>query len=162
MMGKRGISEIAAAMLLITIAVAASIIIYIYSSGLLGSLQGAGPQQGQYTNQIVLEYYDWSKLSQLVITLRNVGSGIAVFAAFYVSGTSVEPATGSTCFAIGATVSFTSSVATITTLNPSFSCKAVLNVPFTVTSGLAYIVKVATRDGGVFSFSCIAGKSTGS
>ena len=50
--GRKGVSEVVAAMLLITITIAAATIFYIYSSGLLGSLTGAQPQSGQYSNQI--------------------------------------------------------------------------------------------------------------
>jgi hypothetical protein len=160
-LGKRGVSEIAAAMLLITIAVAASIIIYVYSSGLLGSLQGAQPQQGQYTNQITLEYYDWTasldpNLHTLKLTLRNTGSGLAVFAAFYVSGEAVTLKSGGTCAIVNAT--------STTSMRPQGSCVAVLGIPsgLTISAGFAYTVRAATRDGGVFSYSCIAGQSTSS
>jgi hypothetical protein len=169
MMGKRGLSEIVAALILISIAVAASIIIYVYSSGLLGSLQGAQPQQGQYTNQITLEFYDWTSqgtadntLHTLKLTLRNTGSGLAVFAAFYVAGTKVALRAGSTCSTISATTTITAS-STISTLKPQSSCVAVLDLTgLTISPGLAYPVKVVTKDGGVFSYSCIAGHSTGS
>ena len=84
--GKKAVSEIVAATLLITITVAASVIFYVYSSNLLGSLTGTQPQSGLYSNQITLEYYDWTTLSSLILTVRNVGSGLANIAAFYVNG----------------------------------------------------------------------------
>jgi len=159
-MGKRGISEIVAALILISIVVAASIVIYVYSSGLLGSLQGASPQQGEYTNQITLEFYDWTSLNTLKLTLRNTGSGLAVFAAFYVSGSEVALKTGSTCTTISATITASS---TISTLKPQSSCTTILDLTgLTISAGLAYPVKVVTKDGGVFSYSCIAGHTTGS
>jgi hypothetical protein len=162
MFGKKGIGEIVAAMILITIAVAASIIIYVYSSGLLGSLQAAQPQQGQYTNQITLEFYNWTSLNTLKLTLRNTGSGLAVFAAFYVSGNKVALKGGSTCTTVSATATITAA-STISTLKPQSSCTAILDLTgLTISRGLAYAVKVATKDGGVFSYSCIAGHSTGS
>jgi hypothetical protein len=169
MMGKRGVSEIAAAMLLITIAVAASIIVYVYSSGLLGSLQGAQPQQGQYTNQITLEYYDWTDpaLHSLKVTLRNTGSGLAVLAAFYVSGQAVTLKSGSTCAVFNSTRTTTlypQATATTSIAGRSSRCVAVLGIPdtLTISAGLTYSVRVVTRDGGVFTYSCIAGHSTGS
>jgi hypothetical protein len=167
MMGKRGVSEIAAAMLLITITVAASIIIYFYSSGLLGSLQGAQPQQGQYTNQITLEYYDWTDpaLHTLKVTFRNTGSGLAIFAAFYVSGQAVTLRSGSTCAVLNATRTTTLyPQATTSVAGRNSRCVAVLGIPSTLTivAGLTYSVRVVTRDGGVFTYSCIAGHSTGS
>jgi hypothetical protein len=187
MTGKRGISEIAAAMLLITIAVAASIIIYIYSSGLLGSLQGARPQQ-PYANQITLEYYDWSSsssngncyspdLHKLCLTLRNVGAGIAVLADFFVAGVKVtlDTGAGSTCagytggrttIAITGTATQTYTATGLLPQGPN-SCTAILDIPTTgstatISPGVAYSVRVVTVDGSTFSFSCIAGQSTGS
>jgi hypothetical protein len=155
MMGKRGVSEIAAAMLLITITVAASIIVYFYSSGLLGSLQGAQPQRGAYTNQITLEYYDWSNLTTLTLTIRNTGSGLAFLAAFYVSGDAVPLKGGSTCAIVNAT--------STTSVRPQAACIAVLDTSgLSISRGLAYSVRVVTMDGGMFTYSCIAGHSTGS
>jgi flagellin-like protein len=154
-MGNRGVSEVVAAMLLITITVSASVLFYVYSSGLLGRLTAAQPQSGQYANQITLEYYDWSTLTSLVISVRNVGSGLARIAAYYVSGTRVTPLSSST------------GCPTVATLNPQASCTVTLTIPTalggqTVLAGVAYLVKITTKDGGVFSYSCIAGKSTSS
>lgn len=151
--GKKGVSEILAAMLLITITVSASVLFYVYSSGLLGSLTGAQPQSGQYSNQVTLEFYDWTTITTLTLTIRNVGSGLANIAAYYVNGVKVIPVTG------GCT--------TITTLQPQRSCKVILTIPVTlngqsVLSGVAYLVKIVTKDGGIFSYSCIAGQRTGS
>jgi flagellin-like protein len=42
---RRGVSSIIAALLLIAIAVAAGVLLYVFSIGLLGSLQGTGGQQ---------------------------------------------------------------------------------------------------------------------
>jgi len=149
---KKGISELIAAMILILIAIAGGIIVYIYSSGVLGSLQGARPQQ-QYVNQISLEFYDWTTTSTLKLTLRNVGSGQGILADFFVSGSQVFMNTGdpsNTCTDTDA-------------LLPGSACTAVLDTSgLTVMLGVNYIVRVVTRDGSVFSYSCIAGQSTGS
>ncbi len=150
--GKKAVSEVVAAMLLITITVAASIIFYVYSSGLLGSLTGAQPQSGQYSNQITLEYYDWRTLTSLNLTVRNVGSGLTNIAAYYVNGIKVTASGACT---------------TTTTLQPQKSCTVKLTIPGvlngqTVLAGVAYAVKVATKDGGVFAYSCVAGQTTGS
>lgn len=149
--GRRGVSEVVAAMLLITITVAASIILYVYSSGLLGSLTGAQPQSGQYANQITLEFYDWTTLTSLNLTVRNVGSGLANIAAYYVNGVKVS--------ASGACTS-------TTTLQPQKSCTVKLTIPVslngqTILSGVSYLVKVATKDGGAFAYTCVAGQKTG-
>jgi flagellin-like protein len=148
--GKKGVSEILAATLLITITVSAATIFYLYSSNLLGSLTGAQPQSGQYSNQITLEYYDWTTLTALILTVRNVGSGLANIAAYYVNGLKVT-----------ATGPCTSTA----TLKPQQSCQVTLTIPAvlgqTILSGVAYSVRVVTNNGGVFSYSCIAGQRTG-
>jgi hypothetical protein len=163
MLGKKGIGEIVAALILISIAIAASIIIYVYSSGLLGSLQGAQPQTGQYSNQIALEFYDWTAsgtgdgtLHTLQLTFRNVGSGLAVFAAFYINGNGTAAALkmpGSTC----------TTITNGNTMTPQSTCKAILAIQpkFKITAGVAYSVRVTTTNGGVFTYSCIAGQNSG-
>jgi hypothetical protein len=182
MMGKKGIGEIVAALILISIVIAASIIIYVYSSGLLGSLQGARPQQ-PYANQLTMEYYDWSSnptntncyssnLQTLCLTLRNVGSGIATFSDFFVAGVKWQLGTtaASSCAKYtGSKVTTTvmGTVYTVTGLLPQgpTSCTAILTPlgPIaTIVPGVAYSVRVVTVDGSVFSYSCIAGRSTGS
>jgi hypothetical protein len=169
MMGKKGIGEIVAALILISIVVAASIIIYVYSSGLLGSLQGARPQQ-PYTNQLTLEYYDWttntncgpgkdSTLQTLCLTLRNAGSGFAVLADFFVAGVKVTAPIKGSCAAYTAKSLLPQSASGGT----QSSCTAVLVIANpTIVNGVAYSVRVVTVDGSVFSYSCIAGQRTGS
>jgi hypothetical protein len=171
--GKKAVSELVAIMMLISITVAAAFVIYVYSSGLLGSLTGAQPQTGLYTNQITLEYYDWTSCtptscsrSTLKLTIRNVGSGLANIAAYYVSGKLITyPISSTTCTSVTGTVLVTSAVSSVTSLVPQATCTVTLAMPttgLTITSGVAYEVKIATNNGGVFAYSCVAGQRTGS
>lgn len=151
--GKKGVSEILAATLLITITVSAATIFYLYSSNLFGSLTGAQPQSGQYSNQITLEFYDWTTLTTLNLTVRNVGSGLANIAAYYVNGIKIVTVAGA--------------CTSTATLQPQKSCQVKLTIPAalggqTIVSGVAYSVRVVTNNGGVFSYSCVAGQRTGS
>lgn len=159
--GKKGVSEVVAAMLLITITVAASIIFYVYSSGLLGSLTGAQPQSGQYSNQITLEYYDWTSLNSLKLTVRNVGSGFAKISAYYVNGVKVAPSPGG-CTTVSTLYPQTSTLTSSCTVTLTISGSPPRLGGQTVLTGVAYLVKIATTDGGLFSYSCIAGQSTSS
>lgn len=147
-------------MLMISIVVAAAFVIYVYSSGLLGSLQGAQPQQ-LYTNQITLEFYNWPNLGStypnnmhtLTLNLRNTGSGRAVLADFFVNGTAVTlSSTTGTCFTYTTTTTF---------LPPGSTCVAVLTIPqaTSITAGYAYSLRLVTRDGSVFTYTLIAGQS---
>ncbi len=178
---KKGVSEYVAVLLLILITVSGAIILYVYSSGLLGSLQGAALQK-PYANQISLEYFDWSgtstcstDLHHLCLTLRNVGSGVATLSDFFVSGVKITaPITGTCSGYTGSknTVTITGTATgtyTVSGLIPqgATSCQAVLTIPSTgptttILSGVAYSVRVVTSDGSVFAYSCIAGQSTGS
>jgi len=195
----RAVSEIVAAMLLISIVVAATFIIWVYSSNLLGSLQGAQPPTGQYSNQLTLEYYDWTNTpsattgaqcsltyaalhsgtpncATLILVFRNVGSGVANIAAYYVNGIQVTYPTSSTCTLSGTTVS-TTTAASITSLSPQASCSVTLTMPtgtiyatgttatttaLTITVGVPYSIQIATTTGGVFQYTCVAGQRTGS
>jgi hypothetical protein len=162
-LGRKAVSELVAAMMLISIVVAATFVIYVYSSNLLGSLQGAQPQR-PYTNQISLEFYNWpntgtypNNMHNLTLYLRNVGTGRTVLADFFVNGTSVtlDSSRGS-CYTYTATNTF---------LPPgggaSSNCIAILTIPsgMKITAGYAYAVRLVTRDGSVFTYTLIAGQS---
>jgi hypothetical protein len=147
-------------MMMISIVVAATLVVYAYSSGLLGSLQGAQPQR-PYTNQITLEYYNWpntggtypNNMHNLTLYLRNTGSGRAILADFFVNGTSVTlNNTKGSCFTYTATNTF---------LPPSSPCVAILTIPSTmrITAGYAYSVRLVTKDGSAFTYTLIAGQS---
>lgn len=140
--------------MMIAIVLAAAVVIYSYSSGLLGSLQGAQPQQ-PYNNQITLEYYNWpsSNLHNLTLYLRNTGTGRSILADFFVNGTAVTLVSNKgSCFTYTAATTF---------LPPTSTCVAILTIPGSVkiTAGYAYSVRVATRDGSVFTYTLIAGQS---
>lgn len=153
MLNRKGVSEIIAAMLMIVITVAGAVVLYTYSSGLLGSLQAAKPQQS-YLSQIALEYYNWNTVSGVLnLTIRNVGS------------TSIDLSPTKTDFLVGGAMVHSTGCGQ---LNPLQSCTATLtngwgNTAITgATVGVAYVVKVVAADGASFSYTCIPGRNTGS
>jgi len=147
-MGKRftnrGISTIIAALLLIAIAIAAGVLLYVFSIGLIGSLQGSGGQQVK--DQLIMEAYKWSGTS-LVLNLRNTGSTTInlATATFYVNATQ---ATGTP---LPTLVPSGFAAVTVTTSGTGFG---------TFTSGAAYVVKIGLSDGGIFSYSAIYGTAS--
>lgn len=196
---KKAVSEVVAAMMLISIVVAAAFIIYVYSSNLLGMMTGAQPSSGQYSNQITLEYYDWTNTqsgvgaecsisyaaqhntapicSSLILGIRNVGSGLANIAAYYINGVNIPYPSSSTCTSLTGTVTVTTNVASITRLMPQLSCTVTLTMPttatyttatastatgLTITVGDSYSLQIATTSGGVFTYTLVAGERTGS
>ncbi len=132
---KRAVSPVIATLLMIAVAVAASVIVYVWSAGLLGTLMGGGG--AQVKEQVILEAYDWPGSASLKLYLRNVGSSPVKVVAIYVGGTQNTVAIDIAVKA-GATT-------------------GLLNGPYT--AGTAYVVKLVTETGGVFSFTCIAGSS---
>jgi len=139
----KAVSQVIAALLLIAIAVAAAILLYVFSIGLLGSLGTGGGQQTK--EQLIMEAYNWAFASPpgaITLTLRNVGPAAidAENTDFFVNGIA---ATSSAC---------------AVTLNPGDSCTTVVTPgAFTYVPGAAYPLKLVTPTGGVFSYSVIAG-----
>ena len=137
---KKAVSPVIATLLMIAVAVAASVIVYVWSAGLLGTLMGGGG--AQVKEQLIVEAYDWKGVTAgLTLFLRNVGGSDVEVAAIYVGGVAA------TSGAVG-TISVKSSMP----FTPSLG-------GLTVSAGTAYVVKVVTKTGGVFSFSCIAGSA---
>jgi len=151
-MGKRftnrGISTIIAALLLISISIAAGVLLYVFSIGLVGSLQGSGGQQTK--DQVIVEAYQWPTPTPLILQLRNAGARSLDLtkANYYVGGVlMVNPThTGTGCAP--------------TAFSPGMACTA--NVPIaglTLTSGAAYVVKIGFADGGIVSYAAVYGTS---
>jgi flagellin-like protein len=147
----RGVSQVIAALLLIAIAVAAAILLYVFAIGLLGSLGSSGGQQTK--QQLILEAYNWDFTTQpgtITGTVRNVGSSAidASTVDVFVNGiASSTPGLGGGC--------------ATATLTPGGSCDFKF-APGTgsYVGGAAYPLKLVTAAGGVFSYSVIAGGSS--
>lgn len=142
----RAVSNIIAALLLIAIAVAAAVLLYVFSIGLLGSLGSSGGQQTK--EQLILEAYNWNFATPpgtITGTLRNVGSAAIDASTVDVFVNGVKSASlGGNCNTVltpaGGSCSF------------SFAPGAGSYV-----GGAAYPLKLVTASGGVFSYTVIAG-----
>ena len=142
----RAVSAIIAALLLIAITVAAAILLYVFSIGLLGSLQTGGGQQTK--EQLIMEAYNWNPPTGLTMTLRNVGPATVQFADAFINGV-IQTPTGSGCMA-----------GTPPTLAVGSSCVMTFASLTGFSSGVAYPIKLVTIDGAVFSYSAIAGSTS--
>jgi flagellin-like protein len=146
----RGVSQVIAALLLIAIAVAAAILLYVFAIGLLGSLGSSGGQQTK--QQLIMEAYNWNSATDSIsLTLRNVGSASidAGTTDVFVNGIQVTTAPTGSCAG--------------NTLTPGESCGMTFTAPAGAASyvpGAAYPLKLVTPDGGVFSYSIIDGGSS--
>lgn len=141
-MNRKGVSQIVAALLLVALAVAAAILLYVYAMGYMGQLQTSGGQQMK--EQLVLEAYNWQSTNVLVLTVRNVGPTPINLASadFFMNG---QASTWTMNCPSG--------------LQPSQSCVISLTIP-NAQQGTAYPVKIVTADGATFSYSAVCG-STG-
>ena len=139
---RKAVSPVIATLLMIAIAVAAAILVYVWSMGLIGGLQTGGGQQVR--EQIMLDEYVWGGATPGAVTgiVRNVGNAKVEIAAVYVEGHSA---------AFGMSPSSTMDPLSTATLSiTGFG-------GFTPTSGVAYTLKIVTKTGGVFSYSIIFG-----
>jgi len=141
---ERAVSQVIAALLLIAIAVAAAILLYVFSIGLIGSLGSGGGQQTK--EQIIMEAYNF-QTSSLLINLRNVGTASVDLggADYFLNGVQLGTPGGS-CAA---------------TLAPSDHSTATLS-PNTASlvSGAAHPLKIVTPSGGVFAYTVTYGGSS--
>ena len=143
MSNNRAVSEVVGALLMIALAVTAGILVYVYSSGLMGSLYGAKVQQ-PYVEHLSLDYYKWSLGStsgNVTLNLRNTGSAQVTLADFFIAGNQI---------------SHSNVMCQVNSLCPvtlSYS-----GLQFTL--GISYNVRAVTVDGAVFDFACIAGTAS--
>ena len=141
-MNRHGVSNVIAALLLIAITVAAAVMTYAFSMGLLGTLQAGGGQQ--IRQQLILEAYDWSGCcpGNLKLWLRNVGPALIVVGDIFVGGLRASYNLGP-CHG---------------TIRIQDSCRAIVHTfQATIILGMEYPVKIVTVDGAIFSYSCKAG-----
>jgi FlaG/FlaF family flagellin (archaellin) len=144
----KAVSQVIAALLLIAISVAAAVLVYVFSIGLLGSLQSSGGQQAK--QQVIMEAYDWPTGTPgvLALTLRNTGPAAVQFADWFINGQSVTTF-GGTCQPFSTNP-----------LAVGSSCTLQLTPPFSPSAGVAYVIKGVSVDGAVFSYSAIYGQSS--
>jgi FlaG/FlaF family flagellin (archaellin) len=149
---KRGVSVIIAALLLIAIAVAAAVLLYVFSIGLMGSLSSSGGSQTK--DQLIMAAYSWASTGTLTLYIQNVGS----------SSLKVLTTDGASYFVNGVLITTAVAGATNGCADPlapgTSACSMALTTGTTFTNGAAYPVKVVTPDGGVFSYSAIFGQSS--
>jgi len=135
-MNRKAVSPVISVLLMVAVAVAAAILVYVWSMGLIGTLQTGGGSQTR--EQVELDAYSWNTTA-LYLYLRNVGASDVVVDAVYIAGEK-------------ATVTPTNLVV----LGGAVKVDVTPVGSFTV--GVAYTIKVVTKSGGVFTFSCIYGR----
>ena len=138
---RRGVSPVIAVLLLIAIAVATGILVYVWVTGLAGTLQTSGGQQT--AEQLQLVAYDWST-DTLKLYLKNpTGLTITVDKVYIIYGTTITEKD-------------------ITDVNINAGQTGTVSVDTSslgLTSGASYTVKVVTKSGAVFVFNLRYGQA---
>jgi len=143
---RRAVDPIIATLLLIAIAVASGIIVYVYVNSLAGGLTGGGG--AQVADQVSMDAYNYGTLAAPVVTIRDVGSGTVSINNIFFDGQI-------------ATISGASSpvgCATGTAITPTSTCQFTLTTTG-ITSGTSHTLKVLLTDGGTGVMTIIAGRS---
>ncbi len=182
---RRAVDPIIASLLLIAIAVAAGIIVYIYVNGLAGGLTSGGGQQTTERLQMQASNFNISPGScacsgdVLLISLINSGSGSTTISAVYFDGaaqTITAPPTSDTAlasnqaFVVPTATTMTSALAgdihfsantqqTAYTVGSTGQVVITFATGSTPTSGTTHTVKIVSSTGAQFVMTVTAGKS---
>ncbi|MDG6982853.1 MAG: hypothetical protein JRM74_05290 [Nitrososphaerota archaeon] len=152
---RKAVSPIIATLLLIAIAVAAGIVVYVFVNQLSGNLTKSGGNQ--VTEQVSLDAYSFVTSPNGIATLylRNTGSGSVTINAVYFNGTAISTSAGAPEYSL-----------TSSSLTPGATATLVIGtgtghyiLPADVLAGKSYSVIVVTADGGQFTYNVVAGSS---
>jgi archaeal type IV pilus assembly protein PilA len=153
---RRAVSPIIATLLLIAIAVAAGIIVYVFVNSLSGNLTQQGGQQ--LSDQVSMDAYTFSTLTNPVMVLRDVGSSSITITSIYFDGNLCQTS-GVTCTAAPG---YTTGASPLCQAGPVCTAGEYVSTSLTVTAqttGTSHIIRIVTSDGGTFTFTVIAGRS---
>lgn len=142
---RSAVSPIIATLLLIAIAVASGIVVYVFTAGLAGSLTKSGGNQ--VTEQISLDAYNYATIgSGPTLYVRNTGSSSVTMNAFYFNGATITAPSPDSCslvIPVGGTCTLTFGT------SPATSAIA----------GSSNQIRIISTDGGTFSFNVVAGQT---
>ena len=145
--GDRAVATIVVALVLIAITVSASVLLYIFVTGMTERLGTGGGEQ--LREQVILASYRWEGNPGIISgAIKNVGiSTIDVgHADVFLSGVRVSGGLGGTCASAN--------------LNPSESCNFQFQAPNgSWTTGAAYTLRIVTPTGSMMVFAVIQGQS---
>ncbi len=144
---KRGIDTILAALLMVVIVVVASVMVYAWSTGLLGGLL-VTPTTGK--EALSLENTAWSTNSNVTLYLRNVGSATINLVSYYVKDASGNQYSRLTW--TGPTMAPNALGATIIVISTACGSSCTGGATFTFSSGSAYTFTVVTSRNNQFVF----------
>lgn len=180
---RKAVSPIIATLLLIAIAVAAGIIVYVFVGGLSTSLTKSGGSQ--ITEQISVDAYNFPGTASattspgfLTLYLRNTGSSTGTISTVFYDGNLLAAPAAQSCTPVATVCYFYKTCATangctlpagdatvtvsaggVVTIEIDSGTLTSSTTPPLPSAGTSHSVKIVTADGGTFSFSVIAGSS---
>ena len=151
MTARKAVDPIIATLLLIAIAVAAGIIVYVYVNSLAGGLTQGGGQQ--VADQLQMDSYNYANnyaTNGVTLVVRDVGSSsISISQVFFDGQTATLTGSGA-CATAGPT----------NPISPTGTCTVVITGAATsAASGTSHIVKILDTIGGTATINVIAGRT---
>jgi len=149
---KKGINTILASLLMVVIVVVASVMVYAWSTGLLGTLL-VQPNVGK--EALTMDTFAFPSNNNVTLTLRNAGTVAVTFSSYY-----VKNATGTTYTQSGWTWGPTiqpnaPGLANIGITAGFVGCGSFSTSSFTFVSGNSYTVTLVTSRNNQFNFNVI-------
>jgi len=149
---KKGINTILASLLMVVIVVVASVMVYAWSTGLLGTLL-VQPNVGK--EALTMDTFAFPNNNNVTLTLRNAGTVAVTFSSYY-----VKNATGTTYTQSGWTWGPTiqpnaPGLANIGITAGCAGCGSFSTSSFTFVSGNSYTVTLVTSRNNQFNFNVI-------
>ena len=146
---RKGIQTILAALLMVVIVVVAAVMVYAWSTGLLGTLLATPPPR---EGPLAADSFAFANSTAVTIYIRNSGTGNVTLAAYYVTDSS-----GNTYQLLswsGPTIAPNTAKATNIPISTSCpSCQYTgTGSGYTFTAGYSYTVKVLTARNNPFTF----------
>ena len=149
---KKGIDTILAALLMVVIVVVASVMVYAWSTGLLGTLL-VHPTTGQENLNYVANSGAFSSGTNVTAYINNLGTSNATLATYYVKDSNGNSYQYSYNTGAGPTIAPNKSVAINFPIGSSCTGCTLSGSPYTFTSGYSYTVLMITTRNTQFTFS---------
>jgi FlaG/FlaF family flagellin (archaellin) len=149
---KKGIDTILAALLMVVIVVVAAVMVYAWSTGLLGTLL-VHPTTGQESLTYVANSGAFSNSTSVTAYINNLGTANATLATYYVKDANGNSYQYSYSTAGAPTIAPNTSVPLTFKIGASCSSCSGTGSPFTFTSGYSYTVLMITSRNNQFTFS---------
>jgi hypothetical protein len=149
---KKGIDTILAALLMVVIVVVASVMVYAWSTGLLGTLL-VHPTTGQESLNYVTNSGAFSNSTSVTAYINNLGTANATLQTYYVKDSNGNAYQYSYATGMGPTIAPNKSVAITFNIAGSCSGCSLTGSAYTFTAGYAYTVLMITTRNNQFTFS---------